>query len=69
MPTKHTLLPPHLVLALECEDVGNFSKGQAQRDHLRLRRLVGELSDVEHAGRRSFLHLLLFAVTAVRGTI
>ena len=62
-------MPPHLVLPLEREDVGDLSEGQAQRDHLRLRRLVGQLPDVEDAGRRSFLHLLLLAITAVRGPI
>lgn len=55
----------NLVLPLQCEDVGDFPKRQTQRDNFRLRRLVGQLSDVKHSRRRRLLHPQLLTVAAI----
>lgn len=49
----HSSRVTYLVLALEHEHVGDLAEGNTQVDDLRLGDLVGNVADVDHAGRRT----------------
>lgn len=41
----------YLVFALEDEHIRNLPEGDAEVDNLRLGHLIGDVADVDHAGR------------------
>lgn len=59
----------HLVLSLQCQDVCDLAKGQAQGDDLGLGGLVRKLPDVKHSRGRSLLHPQLLTVAAIGGPV
>lgn len=56
----------YLVLSLQHQYVGYFSKGEPQSDDFSLWHFIGKFPDVENSGGRRFIQTLFLTVTAIR---
>jgi len=54
-----------LVLPLQHKEVGNFPKGQPQRDDLTLSDITRQLADMDVSGRNSYAPVVTFELLAI----